>query len=104
MKDYICIGSAPALEDCAQVGSDNYHERSRKETAEFIRMLNAKFPPPNDGDSRFTTKAFSHDFGIYREVVAFYDTDNKASVEWAYAAEADAPEKWDAEAIKALGK
>ena len=48
-RDYIDIGSAPANEDCAQVGSPDYHETGRKECARFLDLIRRTLgdEPPN---------------------------------------------------------
>lgn len=92
--DYIEIGSAPACEDCAQVGSDDYAVRSRRECAVFIRMLERVFPVPAGLIVRFRTKSFPHDFGTYREVVVEYEGGREA-LDFALKVESETPDKWD---------
>ncbi len=95
MRDYLSIGSAPAEEDCAQVGTPDYSERSREECARFIELIRKTCGEPPVGAS-LVTKTFPHDFGSYREVCVVFDDENKAATEYAYKVENDAPATWDA--------
>ncbi len=99
MRDYISIGSVPAGEECAQLGSPGYREQSIKECRAFRHQLERCFPK-----AVFGIKIFEHDFGQYREVVAYYDDEqpNSEQTEQAFLAEATTPEYWDDEAKKEL--
>lgn len=92
---YIEIGSAPTCENCAQVGTEDYPVRSRRECAVFLRMLERVFPAPEGLNVRFKTKTFNHDFGVYREVVVEYDASSREALEFALRVERETPEKWD---------
>jgi hypothetical protein len=99
---FIYIGSSPVAEDCAQVGSDGFTERNIKECNAFINQLLRIWP---DGDFRIRVEKGS-DFGHYREVVAYYSTDEGSTdhrIAVAFKAEAQTPEYWDDEAKKELG-
>ena len=98
--EYISLGSTPCGEECAQVGSDNYHERMRKETKAYIRQLKRMFGEPPAGAS-IRTKGFPHDFGTYHEVCCIY-TDEEGA-EYAYKLDSALPEFWDEEAKQELG-
>jgi hypothetical protein len=55
---------------------------------------------------RINVKGFSHDFGVYYEVVCRYPDDNKDAVEAIYWLEENLPMNWDTEAkteLHALG-
>ncbi|WP_232232567.1 hypothetical protein [Cupriavidus sp. amp6] len=41
------VGPVPAEESCAQVGRDDYSERSRRECAVYIRQLQRVFGNPD---------------------------------------------------------
>jgi len=101
MRDYITIGSSPASEDCAQVGSENYAEQMRKETKAYIGQIRREFGPEPDG-ARLTVKSFPHDFGCYHEVVCYYDDTLPESVEYAFKVECPS-ENWDRQARAELG-
>ena len=98
MRDYVCIGSSPAYEDCAQVGSDDYFEKSRIELRAFRNQLIRVFGEPPYG-AELRIKAFPHDFGTYHEVVCYFDDSEPESVEYAFRVENHAPENWDTEAL-----
>lgn len=102
MRDYLTIGPTPSDEDCAQVGTEDYMERSQKETTAFIHQLLREFgePPAN---ARLTSKCFPHDFGAYTEVVCYYDDCDEESINYAFNIENNTPAKWDNEALKELG-
>jgi hypothetical protein len=98
--DYLNIGSTPPEEDCAQVGANDYSERSRVECRVYAEQLKRIWP---NGD--FRVKSFPHDFGSYREVVAYFDPDNQLDPrnDCAFEAEAEGPMEWDDEAWRQLG-
>lgn len=99
--DYLNIGSTPPEESCAQVGSDDYYERSRAECAAYATMLQRIW---SSGD--FRIKRFEHDFGSYYEVVAYFNPDDEHDprAAAAYEAEADGPQEWDDKAWRELGE
>lgn len=74
MQDYINIGPTPTDEDCVQVGSLNYESLSRIECSRYRSLLQAMYP-----QGIFKVKSFSHDFGTYYEVCAFYDSEDEDS-------------------------
>lgn len=100
--DYVDVGSSPYGEDCAQVGSENYAEQSRKELKAYARQLIRQFGQPPQGAS-LIIKAFPHDFGTYHELVVKYNEDNEEAAHYAFKLEGDGPEFWDDEAKKELG-
>lgn len=100
MRDFINIGPVPCGESCAQVGQGDFEKMSRLECFLFLDQLRRAFPEPDRG--RLAVKSFSHDFGTYREVVAYYDTEDEESTNWAFEIEANAPENWDEQAREAL--
>ena len=93
--DYLEIGPSPALEECAQVGSDDYANRTRKECRAFINQLRRTFGLEPAGAKLFI-KANPHDFGTYYEVACRFE--DEASQEYAIKLENEMPERWDAEA------
>jgi len=102
MRDYISIGSTPCDESCAQVGSPDYYERSRKECTAFKHQLVRVFGEP-PGSAILVTKTFPHDFGEYREVCVSYEDESEEALDYASKLECNTPEKWDEEARKELG-
>lgn len=96
--DFLNIGSTPHDEDCAQVGSDDYAKRARKECNAFMAQIQKHYPEPDNGYLK--VKGFSHDFGTYYEVVACYDPENTEASKWAFDIEGDSQgvlSTWDAE-------
>lgn len=102
-RDYITIGSSPAGEDCAQVGTDNYTEQARRECNAYREQLLRQFGK-EPGSARLAVKSFPHDFGSYLEVVCYYDDRDEAAMEYAFRLESECPERWDDEARAALVK
>ena len=96
-RDYLNIGSSPYDEICAQVGSQDYDGKSRKECQAYRNQLRRQFGQEPDG-AKLTVKAFQHDFGSYREVVCYYDDNIRESIEYAFKLEGDGPATWDQEA------
>lgn len=103
MRSYLTIGSSPAGESCAQVGSPDYNRRMRAETRAFINQLTRLFGAP-PGNADFRVKSSPHDFGTYYEVVVAYDDDAPEEVKFAFHVENNTPEAWDDEALKELEK
>jgi hypothetical protein len=93
MTEYIEIGPAPANEECAQTGTDEYGERSRRECRRFITLLRAAFGQEPEG-ARLRVQEFPHDFGTYREVVCEFDSAKPAAVRYAQRCESDQPGEW----------
>ena len=100
LRDYIPIGSTPAGEDCAQVGTDNYAALARKECRAFIgQIIRALGSPP--AGARLFIKSNPHDFGTYYEVACEYERrddeeeEENESENYAFRCESDAPETWD---------
>lgn len=91
--DYVCIGSSPAEEDCAQVGSDNYPELSRAECRRFIELIRSVVGPEPEG-ARLIIKSNPHDFGTYYEVAVKFDSDDEDASAYAYRCEEEAPTRW----------
>lgn len=101
MRDYLTLCSTPVDEDCTQLGTENYGTKAQKECKAFINQLRRQFGPEPDG-AKLRTKAFPHDFGSYYEVVVYYDTEIKKTIDYAFNIEANLPENWDNEAISEL--
>ena len=95
MRDYINIGSSPYDEDCAQVGTPDYHEKVARECRAFKGQLIRQFGEPPAG-AAVGIKSFPHDFGTYHEVVCYFDTEDEAATKYAFSLENDAPANWDA--------
>ncbi len=102
MRETLELGPCPHGEECAQVGSDDYGDRSRAEVRAYIGQLVRTCGEPAEGVS-LRCKSFPHDFGSYVEAVVSFDCDDESQCEYAYRLESKGPEFWDAEARKELG-
>ena len=100
--DYLTLGATPSGEDCAQVGTNGYATKARKECTAYKNQLERQFGSPPLG-AYLSIKGFPHDFGTYHEVVVRYDENDKEAVEYAFKLEGDSPANWDDEAKKELG-
>ena len=100
MRDYIDIGSSPAEEDCAQVGSPDYYKRAKTECARFIALIRKVLGPEPDG-AHLAVKSFPHDWGTYHEVVCHFDDQDEEAVKYALLCESEAPRTWQDDQPKA---
>ncbi|WP_423200696.1 XRE family transcriptional regulator (plasmid) [Cupriavidus sp. H19C3] len=90
------VGPVPAEESCAQVGRDDYNERSGRECTVYIRQLQRIFGHPDPASLRFVRRGFAHEFGRYHEVVAVMNAEgaemfdeSKLPCEWDHIARAE---------------
>jgi hypothetical protein len=97
--DKIYIGSSPYECDCAQVGSPDYHWRSKVELQAFKEQLERLFPAPEG--ARYDIAWSNHDYGRYGEVVAVFDPTNEVHTDWAFLAE-DGCATWDEQALEKI--
>lgn len=102
MTETLEIGSAPYEEDCAQLGSSDYTERSKAECMAFKAQLLRQFGEPPEG-ARLRIKGCSHDFGMYYEVAVSFDFNDERAGLWAFGVENNAPAYWDEQARSELG-
>ena len=94
METFLSLAPTPVEEECAQVGTAEYHTKARAECLRFITLLRTKFGLEPEG-ARLAVKSFPHDFGDYLEVVCYFDETLPKSVEYAYRCEANLPANWD---------
>ena len=99
MRNYLVIGSAPANEECAQVGSEHYHNRAMKECGFFIKEFRLALGP-EPPLAHLEVRLFDHDFGSYYEVVCYYDKDDQEAYGYALQCEDKAPTKWTGHTLK----
>jgi hypothetical protein len=102
IRDYLAVGSAPADEECAQVGEPDYGNRARRECRAYIAQLRREFGREPEGAS-LVTRFFPNDFGTYLEVVCYFDEQYPESVEYARRLECESPANWDTQAAVELG-
>jgi hypothetical protein len=100
--DHVYIGSSPAYESCAQLDTEGYPERARKECRVLIGQLVRLFAEPPPG-ARLAIKSCPHDFGTYYEVICSFDPGDPEAVEYASRCEDGLPEYWDAVSRAELG-
>jgi hypothetical protein len=101
MRHWIDIGSAPPIEDCAQLGMDDYYRRARQECRAYIALLRRSLCNEPPGAS-LAVKSNIHDFGNYLSVVCYFDPANDAARDYAFKCEAQGPLQWDEQARKEL--
>ena len=98
---YLSLAPAPLEEACARVGQPGYTERSNHECRIFQRMLERRFPAPND-HVQFVVRCFPHPSGTCRKVEVCFDDQDEAAREYAYRLKHETPGKWDAIALYEL--
>jgi hypothetical protein len=96
------LGSAPSQETCAQVGSEDYAEKARRECRALIGQLIRTVGEPPAG-VRFRIVGNPHDFGTYYTVVVEYDGNDTVSAGYAARCDEATPDYWDAIAREELG-
>ena len=103
MIDLLNIGSAPWGEDCAQVGSEDYPQRARRECEAFRNQIYRVAGPEPPGAS-LVIKSFPHDFGSYLEVCCRFSDEDEAATNYAFKVEGHQQlVNWDAAARRELG-
>ena len=110
MREQVEFGPTPVDEDCAQLGSDDYEARARKETHAYLqqlwRMLERDMnvtPETCPKSFRLAARSLAHDFGNYFEVAAIFDDEDEAAIDLALHLEGTLPLVWDDEAKRDLG-
>ena len=93
MIDYLTLGPTPCEEDCVQVGEPDYMPRAELESERFIKVIRKELGPEPFG-AALRVKTFNHEFGLYVEVVCYYDDKLDEAVEYAFRCESDAPSCW----------
>jgi hypothetical protein len=97
MQDHLDLGSTPAREACAQLGSDKYQSRARRECRAFINLLRRAMGDEPAG-ARLAVKSNPHDFGSYLSVVCYFNDSDPVAIDYAYRCESDGPQFWDEQA------
>lgn len=94
MRHYVYLGSAPVMEDCAQLGEPGYEDQAPKECKRFAELLRKKFGKEPDG-AQLLMAENEHDFGTYYEVVCAFERGNKEALDYALKIESNLPEYWE---------
>lgn len=85
--DYLYLGSTPYNEDCASLGFTQDFKRINKlECVAYIEALR-RVHGQEPESCEYGIKACNHDFGMYYDVVIFYDPENEESVDYAFKVE-----------------
>ena len=101
-KDSLYIGESPYGAECAQLGTDGYAVRARRECQAFIEQIRRHYGSEPAG-GRLFVKANPHDFGTYYSVEVEFSTPDSET--YAFAIEGDDKgvlEEWDEEATRDL--
>jgi hypothetical protein len=98
----LTLGSTPANESCAQLGSPDYYTKAQAECRRYIDALQAHYRAKHAGRDlpygcTLKIRSNPHDFGTYYDVVARFDTSNPAAERAAYWLESNAPCEWPEE-------
>lgn len=93
--DYVCLGSAPAEEQCAQVGEPNFEERAQNECERYLKLIRDIMGKEPYG-AELSVKWFGHELSPYGypEVVCYWDNDFPDSEDYAFECEERAPVTW----------
>lgn len=92
--DIYWLGPAPAMEECIQVGSDDYARNAKTECRAFIEAIRKVCGHEPEG-ARLTVKSQPHDFGSYYEVAVIFDGNDQAAAEYAAKCDEKAPGTWE---------
>ena len=103
MREFIDLGSAPAMEACAQVGSEDYWPCAQRECRAYISLLRRALGAEPEG-AELRVKSNPHDFGTYLSVVCYYDPTIHAALQYAFRCEAQGPSEWDEQALEELAQ
>lgn len=90
------LGSAPYEEECAQVGTDRYKWRAKKECWEYRRQLLRMFPEVDAVELKVA--GINSGEGKVYQVVVKYDSRDGNSIDAAHHILNNVPAKWDDEA------
>lgn len=94
------IGCSPHEEKCAEVGSEGYTIKAKKECRVLGRQLVRMYGEVPIG-AQLSVKSHIHEVGTYYELVCYYNKDNSIAESFAFACE-ELPDNWDKEARKEL--
>lgn len=111
-KDSLYIGESPYSSECAQLGTDGYAYRAKRECRAFIGQIRRHYGDEPTG-GRLFIKANPHDFGTYYSVECEFVSDSLSdeladytlSQDYAFAIECDDKgvlDVWDEVALQEL--
>jgi len=106
-RETLELGPVPASEPCIQVDDSDYINAMVEQTNKYLKQLETIFPDYEKHDCLFGLKRFSHDFGIYMEVVIYFyppdrfdDNPDESSLDFAFFVEANLPDTWEDMSIR----
>ena len=94
---HLNLGTTPADERCAQVGTDGYYELARSQCRRHIEVLRAFYIAERGAlpeGLKLKIKTFAHDFGDYYEVIAEFDDNDEQAVDAALWLDNNRPAEW----------
>ena len=98
-RDFINIGPCPPGEDTTQIAAGS--SAMKAECLRYILLLRDWFGQEPE-KAQLAVKGFQHDFGTYYEVVCYYDSEDEASVNYAFNCEGnEGPMHWGRFAVVA---
>jgi hypothetical protein len=89
--------TTPPYEECAQVGTEEYLDRARKEARALIAQLRRVIGPEPPG-AQLRIRSHEHDFGRYLTTVVEYDPSDSVAAAYAWSCDEKLPEEWDEQA------
>jgi hypothetical protein len=98
--DILYLGSAPAEENCVEVGDPDYSRKAKVECRAYIEAIRKVCGREPEG-ARLSVKSNAHDYGVYYDVVVRFDGSNEAAAEYAYRCEGQGPTTWAASGMEA---
>lgn len=93
MTSWLSLETAPPDEKCAQLGTDDYYNKARKEANEYIKLIRSSMGPEPKG-VKFVIKMNPHDFGSYVSLDIDVAEDDEEALEYALRVESDGPMTW----------
>ncbi|WP_186195764.1 hypothetical protein [Burkholderia gladioli] len=99
-------GPTPANANAAQLGDEDYRQRSKAECKAWMAQLVRFMGEPPEG-ARLIILASQHDYGTYYEVAVRVEAETEAAanpeaIDYAYRCEGEAPTEWDVVARRDL--
>lgn len=99
-------GPTPANANAAQIGDEDYRQRSKAECKAWMAQLVRFMGEPPEG-ARLIILPSQHDYGTYYEVAVRVEAETEAAVnpeavDYAYRFEGEAPTEWDVVARREL--
>lgn len=94
---HISLGSAPADESCAQVGTEDYETLARSECKRYLKLLRDFYFEVRGSmpvGLNFRIKSNPHDFGSYLDVIVEFDENDEEAMNAALWLDNNKPAEW----------